>query len=143
MSYKGKFLPKNPQKYAGNVNNIIWRSTWERQVMGQLDLNENVLLWASEELVIRYLNPIDKRVHRYFPDFVVKVKTRTNEIKTYVLEVKPDAQTRQPTRKRKTKKFLSEAITYEINKAKWLAAEEFCKDRGWIFKLVTEHDLGI
>lgn len=143
MSYKGKFLPKNPQKYAGNVNNIIWRSTWERQVMGQLDLNENVLLWASEELVIRYLNPIDKKVHRYFPDFVVKVKTRTNEIKTYVLEVKPDAQTRQPTRKRKTKKFLSEAITYEINKAKWLAAEEFCKDRGWIFKLVTEHDLGI
>lgn len=143
MSYKGRFIPKNPQKYAGDPNNIIWRSTWEQRVMSWLDLNESVIHWASEELVIRYYNPIDNKIHRYFPDFIVKVKKKDDKVATYVLEVKPEYQTKQPVRKRKTQKFIQESATYIINQAKWKAAEEFCKDRGWEFKVLTEKDLGI
>ena len=76
MSYKGRFTPKNPQKYAGDATNIIWRSTWERKVMDWLDQSESVVYWSSEELAIKYYNPVDNKIHRYFPDFIIKVKKK-------------------------------------------------------------------
>lgn len=143
MAYKGKYTPKNPAKYKGNPDNIIWRSTWEARVMKQLDENENVLWWGSEELFIRYYNPIDNKIHRYFPDFVVKVMKKDQTTMTYLLEVKPEAQTKPPKQKKKTRRFLEESKTYIINQSKWKAATEFCKDHGWVFKVITEKDLGI
>jgi hypothetical protein len=143
MSYKGKFIPKNPSKYAGDSTNIIWRSTWERKVMDWLDQSESVVYWSSEELAIKYYNPIDNKIHRYFPDFIVKVKKKDGTVMTHVLEVKPEYQTKQPVRKRKTQKFINEYVTYTINQSKWKAATEFCKDRGWQFRILTEKNLGI
>ena len=143
MSYKGRFSPKNPAKYNGDSTNIIYRSLWELRVMKYLDDHPGVIWWASEELVIPYWNPIDNRKHRYFPDFVAKVKTKEGKIKTIVIEVKPDKQTKPPVQKRKTKKYLEESATYLINQSKWKAASEFCKDHGWEFKILTEHDLGL
>ena len=143
MSNKGRFKPKNPQKYKGDPNKIIYRSTWEIKVMNYLDENPNVLWWGSEELPIPYLNPVDKKKHRYFPDFIAKMRKSDGTVMTYVIEVKPEKQTQPPTQKRKTKTFLQETITYEINKAKWYAAEEFCKDHGWQFQILTERHLGI
>jgi hypothetical protein len=43
MAYKGRFVPKNPKKYAGDANNIIWRSTWEQRVMKYLDESDSVI----------------------------------------------------------------------------------------------------
>ena len=143
MSYKGKFIPKNPSKYAGDSTNIIWRSTWDRKVMDWLDQSESVVYWSSEELAIKYYNPIDNKIHRYFPDFIVKVKKKDGTVMTHVLEVKPEYQTKQPVRKRKTQKFINEYVTYTINQSKWKAATEFCKDRGWQFRILTEKNLGI
>jgi hypothetical protein len=143
MSYKGRFIPKNPKKYAGDTNNIIWRSTWERKVMDWLDQSESVVYWSSEELAIKYYNPVDNKIHRYFPDFIVKVKRKDGTVMTHVIEVKPEHQTKQPVRKRKTQKFINEYITYTINQSKWKAATEFCKDRGWEFRILTEKNLGI
>ena len=143
MSYKGKFIPKKPSKYAGDSTNIIWRSTWERKVMDWLDQSESVVYWSSEELAIKYYNPIDNKIHRYFPDFIVKVKKKDGTVMTHVLEVKPEYQTKQPVRKRKTQKFINEYVTYTINQSKWKAATEFCKDRGWQFRILTEKNLGI
>lgn len=143
MAYKGKYIPKNPEKYKGNPDNIIWRSTWEVRVMKQLDENPNVLWWGSEELFIRYYSPIDNKIHRYFPDFVVKVKKKDDTVMTYLLEVKPEAQTKPPKQKKKTRRYLEESKTYIINQSKWKAATEFCKDHGWEFKILTEKDLGI
>ena len=143
MAYKGKYTPKNPEKYKGNPDNIIWRSTWEVRVMKQLDENPNVLWWGSEELFIRYYSPIDNKIHRYFPDFVVKVKKKDDTVMTYLLEVKPEAQTKPPKQKKKTRRYLEESKTYIINQSKWKAATEFCKEHGWQFKILTEKDLGI
>jgi hypothetical protein len=143
MSYKGRFTPKNPKKYAGDSSNIVYRSLWELKVMKYLDENSNVIYWASEELVIPYVSPVDNKVHRYFPDFIVKVLNKEGKETTMVLEVKPEKQTRPPSQKRKTKQFLQEAITYAINEAKWKAAELFCLEHGWKFKIITEKDLGI
>lgn len=144
MAHSGKFNPKNPKKYAGNSNNIWFRSSWELKLMHWLDLSESVVYWASEELPIKYLNPVDQKIHRYFPDFIVKVKKKDGSIMTYILEVKPEYQTKQPVSNGKnTKRFIKESIDYAVNQSKWNAATEFCKDRGWIFKVVTESDLGI
>jgi hypothetical protein len=143
MSNKGRFKPKNPQKYKGDANNIIYRSTWEIKVMNYLDDNPNVIWWGSEELPIPYLSPVDKKKHRYFPDFIAKMRKADGTVMTYIIEVKPEKQTQPPTQKRKTKTYLQEVITYEINKAKWYAAEEFCKDHGWQFQILTEKHLGI
>jgi hypothetical protein len=143
MSNKGRFRPKNPQKYKGDANNIIYRSTWEIKVMNYLDENPNVIWWGSEELPIPYLSPVDRKKHRYFPDFIAKMRKADGTVMTYVIEVKPEKQTQPPTQKRKTKTFLQEAITYEVNKAKWYAATEFCKDHGWQFLILTERHLGI
>ena len=143
MSYKGRFYPKNPKKYNGDPNNVIYRSNWELRVMKYLDNNPSVIWWASEELPIPYRSPVDNRMHRYFPDFIVKVRRKDGLVMTYILEVKPEAQTKMPTQKRKTKRFIQEAATYAINQEKWRAADIFCKEHGWQFKILTENDLGL
>ena len=144
-SIKSRYRPSFPKKYKGNPNNIICRSSWERKFCAWCDLNENIIEWASEEFCIPYLSPLDGRVHRYFPDFLIKVKERNGSTKTYVVEVKPKRQTKPPQRKSKkvTKSFINEAKTYEVNKAKWRAATEWCKDRRLEFKIITEDELGI
>lgn len=143
MSYKGRFKPQNPKKYNGDPENIIYRSSWELRVMKYLDDNPSVIWWASEELPIPYISPVDQKKHRYFPDFIVKVKRKDGLVMTYVLEVKPKVQTEMPKQKRKTKKFLQEVATFAINQEKWRAADIFCREHGWQFKILTENDLGI
>lgn len=109
--------------------------------MKWLDENPNVINWSSEEVIIKYLSPIDGRIHRYFPDFIAKIRTKNGE-KTYMIEVKPFKQTKEPEkRKRVTKTYLQEVATWGVNKAKWDAAREFCKDRKWDFVILTEKEL--
>lgn len=141
--YQGKYKIKNPSKYNGDPDNIIYRSSWELKVLKWLDDHPQVIWFASEELVIPYYNPIDNKMHRYFPDFIVKMKRNDGTVMTYVLEVKPHHQTQQPERKRKTQKFINEQVTYIINQSKWKAADEFCHEHGWQFKVLTEKELGI
>ena len=144
MSYKGKYYPSFPRKYKGDPTNIIYRSLWERKFMVYCDKNQNILEWASEEIAIPYRSPIDNRVHRYFPDFYMKVKETNGKIKNYVIEVKPAKQTKPPKKpKRQTKGYIREAYEYARNQAKWKMAKEFCDDRQWEFKVVTEKELGI
>ena len=139
MAYKGKFTPKNPKKYTGTPHNVIYRSLWERKFMLYCDTSDAVVEWGSEEIVIPYISPADGRRHRYFPDFYVKIGR-----KKYMVEVKPLRQTKQPKKqKRQTKAYITEVVTYAINQAKWEAAKEYCKDRGWEFMLITEKELKV
>ncbi len=144
MSYKGKYSPSFPRKYKGDHRNIVYRSLWERKFMVYCDKNENVLQWGSEEIAIPYRSPVDRRVHRYFPDFYIKVRESNGQIKRYIIEIKPQKQTIAPkVQKKKTKSYIYEVCEYAKNQAKWKAAEEFCKDRRWEFKVLTENELGI
>mgnify|MGYP006273221949 CR=1 FL=1 len=139
---QGIFKPNHPDKYRGDVNNIIYRSGWEKRVMDWCDTNKNVVSWSSEEIIIPYISPVDNRPHRYFVDFYVEALDRDGKKVVYLLEVKPKGQTQEPkVQKRKTKRYITEVVTWGVNQAKWKAAEEFCKDRGWTFRLITETDL--
>ena len=144
MAYSGKYIPKNPNKYLGDSNNIFWRSLWERRVMVHLDENPNVIEWSSEEIVIPYVSPVDNRWHRYFPDFLVRVKNKNGILETIILEVKPEKQSIPPTIKKKiTRQYIQEVATYGVNQAKWNAAVEYCKDKNWKFRVITEKNIGI
>ena len=144
MAYKGKYKPKFPKKYKGDPTNIIYRSLWERHCMVYFDQNPNILKWCSEEVVIPYKSPIDGRWHRYFPDFLIQVRTKEGDIDTILIEVKPHKETKEPAkRERITKNYLYEVQTFGINSAKWKAAEEYCADRKWKFMILTEKELGI
>ena len=144
MAYKGKYYPTSPHKYKGDPTNITFRSLWERKFMVYCDSNANVLEWASEEIAIAYISPVDHRQHRYFPDFYMKVRESDGSIKKYVIEVKPLKQCSPPKKpKRQTKRYINEAYTYAINQTKWKEAREYCADRQWQFKVITEKELGI
>jgi len=136
--HKGKYKPKFPEKYKGDPTNIIYRSSWELNCMAYFDKNPDIVWWGSEEFAIPYRSPIDGKVHRYFPDFIVK--TKNNEI--VVFEVKPASQSKPPEKKTKiTKKYINEVATWGVNQAKWKAAVEFCADKNWRFQVLTEEHL--
>lgn len=142
-NYKqGIFTPKNPEKYIGDAKNIIYRSGWEKRVMIHLDTQPSIKRWSSEEVVIPYKSPVDDRWHRYFVDFYVEAVRSDGQLVKMLLEVKPKAQTQEPAvQKKRTKRYITEVVTYGVNQAKWKAAEEYCKDRGWQFMLITEEQL--
>lgn len=140
---QGKYTPKNPKKYVGDPKNIQFRSSWERKLMVFLDNSPSVLFWGSEELVIPYMSPVDKQIHRYFPDFIIKYKNKHGEIKNAVVEIKPHKETQPPKGKRMTKFLAEEYKTYAVNTAKWTAAEDWCKRKGWDFIIMDEYSLGI
>lgn len=146
MSYKGKFYPQNPSKYAGDINNIKYRSLWERRFMVYCDTNANITKWGSEELAIPYRSPLDGKIHRYFVDFIIESKTPTGERKVSLVEIKPKKQCKEPKKpekpsKRQKSTYIYEASTWAINQEKWEAAREFAKERGWEFVVLTEDDI--
>ena len=134
MAYSGRYSVKNPSKYEGDPTKVIYRSLWERHAFKWCDDNPNIIKWSSEEVVIPYLYEVDRKYHRYFMD----LKLKTKQGKTFLVEIKPDGQTRPPTGARRTKRYLTESLTYIKNVNKWEAAEEYAKDRGWEFVIWTE-----
>ena len=144
MAYRGKYRPKSPNKYNGDPTNIVYRSSWELRLMNWLYSNHNVIKWSSEEVVVPYKHPITGKWHRYFPDFMAVMKDKNGTNKTYMIEVKPKKQVDPPEKKTKiTKRYLQEVQTYAINSYKWKYAKEYCKDRNWIFIVITEKELGL
>lgn len=133
---QGRYTPRNKHKYVGDINRIIYRSSYELQMCSFLDNNQRVLRWSSEEIIIPYVKPTDGRVHRYFPDFWVEYVNKDGEILQEILEVKPKTQTRAP--RAGSKYLLYEQRTLAVNIAKWAAADAFCKKNNMKFRIITE-----
>ena len=111
---KGKFTPKNPSKYKGNPTNIVFRSSWEKHLMIYLDSNSEIVQWSSEEIVIIYTSPLDRRRHKYYCDFWIKRKDGSCSM----IEVKPYKETQEPKNRSSKKSYIHEVTTYLVNKAK-------------------------
>ena len=137
MAYSGKYKVKNRSKYKGDSDNIVYRSKWELYCFEWCDSNPNVLNWASEEVVIPYRWDIDKKMHRYFMDLRITFK----EGKTLLVEIKPEKETMPPKNPDKSKRYISESLTYVKNMNKWSAAQQYALDRGWEFQIWTENTL--
>jgi hypothetical protein len=138
MAYKGKYKIKNPDKYIGNPNTVVFRSLWERNAFRWCEANPKVKLWNSEEVVVPYKSTVDKRLHRYFVDLLIQMENK----ETYLIEIKPKSQTQPPKkRSRKTKRYINEQLDYIKNQDKWEAADAFAKHKGWKFQVWTEETL--
>ena len=147
MAYKfrkGYYKPNHPEKYFGNVSNIVYRSSWELQFCQFLDNNPNVLKWASEEIAIPYLKPTDNKTHKYYPDFWITYQNKQGDIVQELIEVKPSSQvthTFRQSRARNPKTRLVENAIGAINKAKWFYATKWCQERNITFRILTEKEL--
>lgn len=129
----------NPDKYVGDPEKIIYRSSWERRFFRYLDTNSTVLQWASEEKAIPYVNPFDGRVHKYYVDILMRYQTKAGGEKLAMIEVKPWSQTQQPKKpKRQSKSYKEACMTYVINQCKWKAAVAYCNENNMDFILATE-----
>lgn len=140
---QGYYHLQHPEKYLGNPNNVVYRSSWELRMHRFLDNNTQILRWSSEELKIPYVSPIDGRVHHYFPDYYVEYINRHGEVIQEIIEVKPAAQTTAPksSRGKSRKTLLYEQQTYAVNQAKWKYAMDWCEKRGLKFRVMTENSL--
>ena len=147
--YQGKYNPRYPEKYKGNVTEIVFRSSWELKFAKWCDLNENVIEWSSEEVIVKYFYPVDKKWHRYFVDFWIKVKQMDGTIKEMLIEVKPADQTKAPKKpQRVTKNYIDKVNTFIKNDSKWKAAETYCEQQRMLgknisFEIITERELNI
>ena len=141
--HQSKYIPKNPEKYVGDASNIFSRSSWEYKFMIWADTHPSVIKWNSEECIVPYISPVDNRPHRYFVDFTIMVKDTNGNIRKYLVEIKPKAQTLPPKKRKKTKQYLEELKTYAVNQAKWEAASKVCDRSGYTFMVLTEEHLGI
>lgn len=143
-TYKGRYRVSNPFKYRGNLQDIIYRSSWELKFMKWCDSNPSVLEWGSETVIIPYRSPVDNQIHRYFVDFYIRVQDKHGKVTKYLVEIKPERFTKPPeVPKKQTKKFIDEVFQYGTNQAKWKAADEFCQHNQMKFLVLTEKDLGI
>ena len=143
MPYSGKYKIKNIKKYKGNHRNVIYRSLWERKFMVYCDQHPSILQWSSEEISVPYISPVDKKSHRYFPDFIIKKIDKNGKTKIMMIEIKPSSQVSKPKSSGRNVKILKENVRWQINNAKWRAADKFCKKHGWEFKILTEKELNI
>lgn len=139
MSYRGKYVVKNRNKYRGDVNDVVYRSLWELKVMKRLDKSPSVIQWNSEEYIIPYVSPADNKIHRYHIDFWMKARRPNGQIIEQLIEVKPYAQSIEPRkRQRKTRRFLNEVRTYGVNMSKWFHARKFAALHNMEFIVLTE-----
>lgn len=137
MAYSGKYTVKHRSKYKGDADNVVYRSMWERHCFSWCDMNSSIRSWSSEEVIIPYFWDVDKRMHRYFMDLKITYK----DGRTVLIEIKPEKETKPPKRPDKSKRYISEALTYVKNMNKWEAAQSYAKDRKWTFEIWTEKTL--
>lgn len=141
---KGQYTVVNPDKYLGDPDNVIYRSSWELEAFKKLDLHPDVIAWASEEIRIPYPKPgmdgISYTRGMYTPDLFVVKRNNEGKIDRELIEIKPHKQT-MPSKARKPMVRLQEQYQYEVNRHKWAAAEDWCKQYGIVFRILSEKDM--
>lgn len=139
----GDFKPLNPEKYRGNINDIIFRSSYELAAFKFCDSEPAIIMWNSEEEIIPYMNPRTGRQSRYMMDLKIwTADPETGELKITLVEIKPLTQTRPPRKgNKKDETYMRECATWAVNSAKWEATERYCAERGWAFVKWTEEEL--
>lgn len=136
---QGRYTVKNVDKYMGDPNKVVYRSSWELDMHKFFDNNINVVRWGSEIIAIPYIKPTDGKLHKYYVDYYVEYRNTAGEIIKELIELKPKSQTKAPSGKRKSN--LYEQLQYAVNVAKWAAAIEWCNRKGIKFRIVTERSL--
>jgi hypothetical protein len=133
---KGLFKPQHPEKYIGDINRIRYLSSWELKFQYFCDTNPNIIAWGSEEIRIKYFNPVKQKVCDYIPDFFIKYKDSSGNVITEIIEIKPKKECSVTK-----KSSVYDKVNIAINTQKWTAAKAFCDKAGIKFRVLTEDQL--
>lgn len=143
--YGGDFTPQNPDKYVGDVSDIVFRSKWEYKFCYYCDIEERIKQWSSEHIKIPYDAMVKGEYisKTYAPDFWIQVENTKGELEEYLIEVKPEKQTKEPEEPKKQTLKSIQNYEYRLreyvqNLNKWEAAVKYCEKRGMTFYLLTE-----
>jgi hypothetical protein len=132
----GDFAERNPKKYVGDYP-ITFRSSYELLFMFKMEANPRVKAWAAEQIVIPYQlrekrgNEFVMVRHNYHTDATVWL--HSGEV--YVCEIKPMALS--PLNEAQ----LHNSWVHYKNGEKWRYALQWCKNQGYIFKVINESHL--
>ncbi len=136
---QGVYKPIYPDKYKGDITNIVFRSGLELKWFKFFDLSPNILQWKCEEIVINYISPLDNCKHKYFIDVFILYKNNKGEMKKALIEIKPLDQTKPPKQPKRVNKSYQYAVKqYLINESKWNAATKVAEVNNIEFKILTE-----
>jgi hypothetical protein len=142
----GKYFPVNPVKYIGDIHNIIYRSSWEKKFCQYCDINPNIVKWSSEPVGIPYWSPIDKKEHKYFVDYYIKVQ-KADSIENWLIEIKPEDQyalNKRPQEplgnltEKKIRSYNEKLKIWITNRAKFESATRFAEAMGYKFGAINE-----
>lgn len=140
---QAKYKIKHPEKFIGDPNELIFKSSWEERAFQMCDNNPHIIRWGYEIIPIWYLKPLPTGNYRktfYLPDLYVEYYDKDHNFVREIVEIKPLKQTRA-SRARKSTTKLQENYTYAVNTAKWEAAKCWCENNGIKFSIVTENSI--
>lgn len=132
---QGIYKVQNPAKYVGN-REPRYRSGWEHAFMRFCDNNDNIVQWASEAIQIPYRHPLTGKNTIYVPDFFIVYRTKDNQTRAEVVEIKPKKQSVL-----ESKANARDRAIVAVNYAKWDAATKWCRRQGLMFRVITEDDI--
>lgn len=122
---------------------VQYKSGLELKAIRYCDYNKHIVKFSLEPFAIQYIKPTDGKVHRYFVDLFIEFSTGQK----FLVEIKSSSETKEPRKpSKKTSKAIdnynNKVLTFAVNKAKWLAAEQFANSKGLKFIILTEEELG-
>ncbi len=133
---QGIYEIQNPNKYVGK-RRPRYRSSWELKFMQFCDSHPSVLKWSSETIQIPYFNPVKNKKTKYVPDFFIVYQDRQGVERAELIEIKPSKETNLA----KAGKSTRNQIMAVVNQAKWQAADNWCKNLGICFRVITENEI--
>lgn len=136
---QGKYKPDHPDKYQGDITDIVFRSSWELIAFKFCDNANDIVSWSSEGVILPYRG-IDGKMHRYFMDLWISARRPDGTTRKFLVEIKPKSKLTPPkkTANKKDESFLRELNEYLTNQKKWEAARAYCKERDMDFLIWTE-----
>jgi len=158
---QGYYRVKNRDKYIGDPNLVVYRSSWEFAFAKWCDASPSVLRWSSEPIKIPYYDRVSKLneckkmgldpnnpknwvVKNYNTDFWVEVDKGNNVYERWFIEVKPKTKLRKPVPPlrgaplKEQRKFNNQAKEYLINEAKFAALKSWADKHNSKFYIFTE-----
>ena len=98
-----------------HISQIVVDSTWEMTEAFELDHNPEVIAWAKNDHLGFVINYVFRGViHKYYPDFLIKLKNGT----TFILEVKGKDDQQNRTKREYLKEWV-EAVNTDGRFGKW------------------------
>jgi len=158
---QGYYKVKHPEKYIGDPNLVIYRSSWEMAFCRWCDASPSITRWASEPIKIPYYDRVSKleeckkynldpnspknwAVKNYNLDFWIEIANGDGTSQKMFIEVKPSSKLKKPLPPplgvplKVQKRFVIEAKEFLINEAKFAAAEAWANKHNAKFKIFTE-----